>query len=94
MCSADAYVDTAFYICTLITGCRKNELLTLKWRDINFKWKTAKIIDKVEDSGRIIPITTYVEKLLLDLKRTSDSEYVFSSSKVSIRLTQPYQAIL
>ncbi|MDM1781254.1 integrase family protein [Acinetobacter indicus] len=84
----------AFYICTLITGCRKNELLTLKWRDINFKWKTAKIIDKVEDSGRIIPITTYVEKLLLDLKRTSDSEYVFSSSKSKTgHIVNPYKSL-
>ncbi|MCW8690488.1 tyrosine-type recombinase/integrase [Acinetobacter baumannii] len=69
-------------------------MLTLKWRDINFKWKTAKIIDKVEDSGRIIPITTYVEKLLLDLKRTSDSEYVFSSSKSKTgRIVNPYKSL-
>lgn len=84
----------AFYICTLITGCRKNELLTLKWRDINFKWKTARIIDKVEDSGRVIPITTYVEKLLLDLKRTSDSEYVFSSSNSETgHIINPYKSL-
>ncbi len=69
-------------------------MLTLKWRDINFKWKTAKIIDKVEDSGRIIPITTYVEKLLLDLKRTSDSEYVFSSSKSKTgHIVNPYKSL-
>ncbi|WP_252726012.1 tyrosine-type recombinase/integrase [Acinetobacter indicus] len=81
-------------ICTLITGCRKNELLTLKWSDVDFRWKTAKLSDKVEDNGRIIPLTSYVESLLLELKRDADSDFIFSSSKSKTGyIINPYKSL-
>jgi len=69
-----------FYICCLLTGARKDEFLSLTWEDLDFRWKTIHLKDKVEDNGRIIPMTKYVEKLLRDLKKTSDSSYIFSSN--------------
>ncbi len=69
-----------FYICCLLTGARKDEFLSLTWQDLDFRWKTIQLKDKVEDNGRIIPMTKYVEKLLRDLKKTSDSSYIFSSN--------------
>ena len=69
-----------FLICSLITGCRKNELLSLKWTDVDFRWKTAKVRDKIEDEGRLIPLTAYVESLFLELRKNSDSKFIFSST--------------
>ncbi|MGU3289032.1 tyrosine-type recombinase/integrase [Acinetobacter radioresistens] len=81
-----------FYICCLLTGARKEEFLSLKWIDLDFRWKTIQLKDKVEDRGRTIPMTQYVEKLLLDLKKTNDSDYIFSSStSVTGYIVNPYK---
>ena len=69
-----------FYMCCLLTGARKDEFLSLKWDDLDFRWKTIQLKDKVEDSGRTIPMTKYVEKLLRDIEKISDSPYIFSSN--------------
>ena len=67
-------------MCCLLTGARKDEFLSLKWDDLDFRWKTIQLKDKVEDSGRTIPMTKYVEKLLRDIEKISDSSYIFSSN--------------
>ena len=76
----------------LITGARKNEILALKWTDIDFKWKTIKLNDKVEDAGRVIPLTEYIESNLKQLKKSSDSIFVFSSYlSESGQIVNPYK---
>jgi integrase len=83
-----------FLICSLITGCRKNELLSLKWTDVDFRWKTAKVRDKIEDEGRLIPLTAYVESLLLELKKNSDSKFIFSSKGAECgHIVNPYDSL-
>ncbi|MCF8999179.1 integrase family protein [Acinetobacter nectaris] len=83
---------STFYICCLLTGARKEEFLSLKWDSLDFRWKTILLKDKVEDSGRTIPMTQYVEKLLLDLKQSSDSPYIFSSSSSATGyIVNPYK---
>ena len=77
---------------SLITGARKNEILALKWTDIDFKWKTIKLNDKVEDTGRIIPLTEYIETNLKKLRKSSDSIFVFSSdTSESGQIVNPYK---
>ncbi len=61
----------------LLTGARSNELLGLKWADVDFQWGSLKLADKVEDVGRIIPLTPYLAGLLAALPRRN--EWVFSS---------------
>jgi len=56
----------------LLTGARRNELAALRWEDVDLKWKSLTIRDKVEGE-RTIPLTPYVESLLLDLKRRNDT---------------------
>ena len=56
--------------CLLITGARREELTGLRWEHIDFKWKSLTLRDKV-DGQRIIPLTSYVSTLLLDLKQRS-----------------------
>jgi integrase len=59
-------VISAYLQALLITGARRDELLSLRWENIDFKWKTLTIRDKVEGQ-RVIPLTPYVSSLLLDL---------------------------
>lgn len=62
----------------LLTGCRMNEALSLRWSDVNFQWKGIALHDKVEGE-RVIPLTPYVHSLLVSLPRRS--EWVFSSTR-------------
>lgn len=62
----------------LLTGARREELAGLRWQDVDFQWKSLKIADKVEESGRIIPLTPYLASLLNALPRRN--EWVFSSA--------------
>ena len=72
---------SAYLLTTLMTGARRNEIATLKWKDIDLKWNTMKIVDKIDDEGRIIPLTPFIKNLLLNLPKIN--EYVFYSEKSS-----------
>jgi len=55
----------------LLTGCRAGEALDLRWADVDFRWQSLRIRDKVEGE-RIIPLTPYVAGLLRELKMRND----------------------
>lgn len=75
-----AYLQTL-----LLTGARPGEILTLRWEDINTKWKGLTIRDKVEGE-RVIPLTPYVEALLTALPH--DSDWVFTGASRVEKLTE------
>jgi integrase len=60
----------------LLTGARVNEVLGLKWCDVDERWKKIAIHDKVE-GARTIPLTPFVWQLIKSLPRRN--EQVFSS---------------
>lgn len=65
-------VVAAYLQVLLLTGARREELATLRWKDVDFRWKNIKLGDKVEDF-RMIPLTPYVAHLLNDLKRRNET---------------------
>jgi len=88
-------VISAYVQALLLTGARPNEMATLRWEDIDFKWNSMTINDKVEGL-RVIPLTPYVSDLLATLprrnltvrqidekadnvKKVKPNKYVFSS---------------
>ncbi|PMR69498.1 tyrosine-type recombinase/integrase [Halomonas heilongjiangensis] len=80
-------IISAYLQTMLITGARREEILTLQWQNIDFKWSQIDIKDKV-DGRRTIPLTPYVKELLSQLPRTN--EWVFSSPRSkSGRLMEP-----
>lgn len=88
---------SAYLQCLLLTGARKEELLSLRWNDIDFKWRKMSIGDKVDESGlRLIPLTPYVARLLNSLPKTN--QWVFSSTKGTqghiIGVTKPHNRAL
>ncbi len=60
----------------LLSGARLNEVLTMRWEDVNTQWKFITINDKIE-GAREIPLTPYIEYLITSLPRRND--YVFAS---------------
>lgn len=65
-------VIETFLQVALMTGARREEVAALKWDDVDFKWNTIKMHDKV-DGERTIPLTPYVAALLSKLKSINDT---------------------
>ncbi|WP_083339024.1 tyrosine-type recombinase/integrase [Chromobacterium sphagni] len=83
----DNIVISAYLQALLLTGARREELAELKWTDVDFKWNSLVLRDKVEGE-RIIPLTEYVSSLMQNLPRRN--EWVFSSDRSSSgRITEP-----
>jgi len=83
-------VTSAYLQALLITGARREELAQLTWPDVDFKWSTLVINDKVEGS-RTIPLTPYLSNLLASLPRLND--WVFSSTtSADGRIKEPRKA--
>ena len=55
----------------LLTGARREEMASLLWADVDFKWGSLRIRDKVEGE-RVIPLTPYLAELLRTLKTRND----------------------
>lgn len=77
----------AYLQALLLTGARREELGTLTWPRVDFRWGSLTIRDKVEGE-RTIPLTPYVAALLAALPRRN--QWVFSSpAAASGRLQEP-----
>lgn len=80
-------IISAYLQILLLTGARREELASLRWNEVDFRWNSLTISDKVEDM-RVIPLTPYVAHLLFHLPRRN--EWVFSSPTASAgRLADP-----
>lgn len=57
----------------LITGARREELASLRWEDVDLRWRSLTINDKIEGKGgRTIPLTPYLAHLLMILKHHNE----------------------
>jgi integrase len=81
--SASAYLQAL-----LLTGARREEMAALMWADVDFRWGSLWVKDKVVEEGRKIPLTPYVSSLLAALPRRN--EWVFSSPTAKAgRIAEP-----
>lgn len=65
-------VISAYLQALLLTGARREEMAGLRWEDVDFKWRSITIRDKIEES-RIIPLTPYLANLLSGLKTLNET---------------------
>ena len=77
----------AYFQGLLLTGARPGELVALKWDDIDLRWNSLTIRDKVEGE-RTIPLTPYFRLLILALPRRNDWVFAGSHSKTG-HLAEP-----
>lgn len=78
---------SAYLQIALLTGARPGEIIALQWTDIDTKWRTLMLKDKIEER-RTIPLTPYVSALLDRLPRTNC--YVFASNRIAdSHITEP-----
>jgi len=63
-------------IVALNTGMRKEEILSLRWKDVDFRSRIIAILDTKNGESRELPMNDIVHKTLLAVKKT-DSPWVF-----------------
>lgn len=66
----------------LTTGARKGELLSLKWRDIDFKGRVASVSQTKTDKPRLLPLTGNVIEELMRFRET-DEALIFKNTVCS-----------
>ena len=62
--SRNPYLYTVVVL-SLSIGGRKNELMTLEWRDIDFKRNTITFRDTKNDETRSVPLTGYAQEVFM-----------------------------
>ena len=73
----------------LSTGMRKNEILCLKWENVDLESRFIRVVGTKSGKNRTIPINERLLKLLLTLKKKAKALYVFPNPKTG----KPYQGI-
>ncbi|RUP32170.1 MAG: DUF4102 domain-containing protein [Curvibacter sp.] len=68
---------SAYLQILLLTGARPGEILELRWEDVDLRWRTLTIRDKVE-GDRVIPLTPHTQRLITGLP--NKGLYVFAGS--------------
>ncbi|QFH70222.1 integrase family protein [Enterobacter sp. E76] len=89
-------VASAYLQVLLLTGARREEIASLRWADVDFKWSSMRIKDKIEGE-RIIPLTPYVSGLLNTLAKATTSDtgtenWVFRSHSKTGKIIEPRSA--
>jgi len=83
-------VVTAYLEALLLTGARREEMAQLRWADVDFRWRSLTLGDKVEEA-RVVPLPPYLAHKLYVLPRRN--EWVFSSAtSESGRLADVYRS--
>lgn len=81
-------VQSVYLQALVLTGARREEIASLKWADVDFKWSSIWVKDKVQKEGRKIPLTPYLKACIEALPRRN--EWVFSSlTSLSGRIAEP-----
>ena len=64
----------------VLTGCRRNEILGLRWEDVDFEEGELRLRD-TKTGARMVPLTPAAAEVLEDLPRVSGNPWVFPGKK-------------
>lgn len=70
----------------MLTGCRRSEILTLRWDDVDRKAGELRLRDS-KTGARMVPLTPTAAALLAGIPRVRGNPWVFSSEKRNGRLS-------
>ena len=71
----------------LLTGCRRNEILMLRWDDVDRRAGELRLRDS-KSGPRRVPLTPAVERVLAGIPRAEDNPWVIAGEKPRDRLRQ------
>ena len=79
----------------MLTGCRKNEILNLRWDDVDLTVNELRLADS-KTGPRVVPLSPASAKVLADLPRVSGNPWVIPGHKPGTymkNLDNPWQII-
>lgn len=82
-----SYVLGAIQMLTY-TGCRKSEILTLKWADVQLDQNCIHLKDS-KNGEKIVPLNSLSKSILESMERQPGNPYVFCGRKSGKHLTDP-----
>ena len=59
----------------LLTGCRRNEILTMRWRDVDLEARELNLVDS-KTGARTVPLSPEAVEVLLNIPRVDGNPYV------------------
>ena len=68
----------------VLTGCRRNEVLGLRWEDLYFEAGEMRLADS-KTGGRVVPMPAPAAKVLAGLSRVDGNPWVFPGRKKGTR---------
>lgn len=73
----------------LNAGMRRNEILSLKWNEVDLKGRVIHVVKTKSGKNRIIPLNEALHSVLVDMKSKKISEYVFPNPETG----KPFKSI-
>ena len=71
----------------MLTGCRKSEILTLRWDDMALGEAELRLPDTKTDA-RVVPLSAQATKLLTGLPRLPDNPWVIPGKRPGTHMTE------
>ena len=83
-----------FFILALMTGARKTNVLSMRWKDLDLNQELWKVPGEISKNGQpmLIPLTKVALGVLTRRKSTIKSEYVFPGAGKTGHMTSPKRA--
>ena len=79
----------------MLTGCRKSEILSLQWKDVDLEARELKLPDS-KTGPRVVPLSPAAVKVLEELPRVPGSPWVIPGQKPGTHMTNlndPWQVV-
>jgi integrase len=83
-------ITRALIIIALYTAMRKNEILNLRWKDIDFVGSFIHIGESKSNKVRKIPMNSVVRNTIKEIKR--EGEFIFHNPKTGMRIRDFYRS--
>ena len=71
----------------MLTGCRKNEILKLRWEDVALDESELRLPD-TKTGARVVPLSPQAVKLLADLPRIEGNPWVIHGKRPGTHMTE------
>ena len=75
----ESEVSKDYILVSLLAGARKSNVLSMKWKDINFEEALWKIPETKNGDPLILPLSPEVMEILIKRKKNMNSIFVFES---------------